>query len=178
MLVNVKNEILNNWDKIRSEGNVSAKDSALGTKMHYLSGFSLHPFVTLDVKVNNAEQILAGLFISDVSPVEYNNGMRAVTLNSPDPHLAATLLISLISYLNVDKVKDYIYGCSGGFFGGSSGRGSEHYVVCPVKASVINDIVNLASGWPSYGLTDRVVKLLEAARYSTPCLTYAKYPRG
>jgi len=69
-----------------------------------------------------------------------------------------------------------LYGCSGGFFGGSSGRGSEHYVVCPVKASVINDIVNLASKWPGYGLTDRVVKLLEAVRYSTPCLTYAKYP--
>lgn len=108
-LVNVKNEILNNWDRIKSEDNVSTKYSALGTTMHYLSGFSLRPFVTLDVKINDAEPILAGLFISDVSPVEYNNGTRVVTLNSPDPHLAATLLISLISYLDVDKIKDYIY---------------------------------------------------------------------
>ncbi|WP_243674773.1 hypothetical protein [Vulcanisaeta distributa] len=28
----------------------------------------------------------------------------------------------------------------------------------------------------TYGLTDRVVKLVDAVRYSTPCLTYAKYP--
>ncbi|GAB6948132.1 hypothetical protein JCM16161A_22620 [Vulcanisaeta sp. JCM 16161] len=69
-----------------------------------------------------------------------------------------------------------LYGCSGNFFGGSSGRGSEHYVVCPVKAMVISDIVGLAGSWPTYGLTDRVVKLVEAVRYSTPCLTYAKYP--
>ena len=69
-----------------------------------------------------------------------------------------------------------LYGCSGGFFGGSSARGSEHYVACPVKALVIGDIVNLAGSWPGYGLTDRVVELMNAVKYSTPCLTYAKYP--
>ena len=69
-----------------------------------------------------------------------------------------------------------VYGCFGRFFGGSSARGSEHYVVCPVKALVISDIVGLANAWPTYGLTERVTKLVEAAKYSTPCMTYAKYP--
>lgn len=68
------------------------------------------------------------------------------------------------------------YGCSGRFFGGSSARDSEHYILCPVKALVISDIVDLASAWPAYGLTDRVVKLVNAVRYSTPCLSYARYP--
>ncbi|WP_054842027.1 hypothetical protein [Vulcanisaeta distributa] len=41
---------------------------------------------------------------------------------------------------------------------------------------MIGDIVGLAGSWPTYGLTDRVVKLVDAVKYSTPCLTYAKYP--
>ncbi|MGC8570393.1 MAG: hypothetical protein ACP5L1_03585 [Caldivirga sp.] len=69
-----------------------------------------------------------------------------------------------------------LYGCSGRFFGSSVAGGSEHYVVCPVKALVINDVVSWVSRWPKYGLTGRVVKLVDAAKYSTPCLTYAKYP--
>lgn len=303
-LTKIKEEILSNWDKIKNENNVEPKKSALGTRMHYLRGFSLHAFVTTNVTINNADQILAGLLISDVSPVKFGS-TYAIALNSPDPRLAATLLITLINYLNIDRVKDYIYitvsegktkvnisfkhiieitgklrdkigkfivdkekaqallnnpkvpdylinwlkdalnnwdsikvrkqvrfiyyaingllgkaslfgwfagdgvlghvgrgsfdigfsfvvdepvrrfmdeflcgvyGCSGRFFGGSSARDSEHYVTCPVKALVIGDIVGLANAWPAYGLTERVTKLVEAARYSTPCLTYAKYP--
>ncbi|WP_054853080.1 hypothetical protein [Vulcanisaeta distributa] len=45
-----------------------------------------------------------------------------------------------------------LYGCSGGFFGGSSARGSEHYILCPVKALVIGDIVGLAGSWLRTGL--------------------------
>ncbi|WP_291998670.1 hypothetical protein, partial [Caldivirga sp.] len=69
-----------------------------------------------------------------------------------------------------------LYGCSGHFFGSSAAGGSEHYVVCPVKALVINDIVEWSNRWPKYRLTERVVKLVDAVKYSTLCLTYAKYP--
>jgi hypothetical protein len=69
-----------------------------------------------------------------------------------------------------------LYGCGGGFFGGSGARGSEHYVVCPVKAVVINDIISVAKSWPGYALVDRVRELLDAVNYSTPCLGYRRHP--
>ncbi|KUO80217.1 MAG: hypothetical protein AT718_01125 [Vulcanisaeta sp. JCHS_4] len=69
-----------------------------------------------------------------------------------------------------------LYGCGGRFFGGSGARGSEHYVVCPVKAVVINDIISIAKSWPGYALVDRVRELLDAVNYSTPCLGYRRHP--
>jgi len=69
-----------------------------------------------------------------------------------------------------------LYGCGGGFFGGSGARGSEHYVVCPVKAVVISDIISVAKSWPGYALVDRVRELLDAVNYSTPCLGYRRHP--
>ncbi|MDT7864078.1 MAG: hypothetical protein RQ877_06695 [Vulcanisaeta sp.] len=69
-----------------------------------------------------------------------------------------------------------LYGCGGGFFGGSGARGSEHYVVCPVKAVVISDIISIAKSWPGYALVDRVRELLDAVNYSTPCLGYRRHP--
>uniref|UniRef100_UPI0025BAFA40 hypothetical protein n=1 Tax=Caldivirga sp. UBA161 TaxID=1915569 RepID=UPI0025BAFA40 len=303
-LMRIKEEVLSNWDKIKDVNNIKPKESALGAKMHYLRGFSLHFLVTTNATVNNADQILAGFLISDASPVKFGS-TYAITLNSPDPRLAAALLITLINYLNTNGVKDYVYitvsegktkvnasfkhiieitgklrdkigkfivdkekaetllnnpkvpdylipwlrdalsnwdsikvrkqvrfiyyavngllgraslfgwflgdgvlghvgrgsfdiglsfvvdepvrrfmgeflcsvyGCSGSFFSGSSAKGSEHYVPCPVKALVINDIAALANAWPAYGLTDRVIKLVDAVKYSIPCLSYAKYP--
>jgi len=69
-----------------------------------------------------------------------------------------------------------LYGCGGRFFGGSGARGSEHYVVCPVKAVVISDIISVAKSWPGYALVDRVRELLDAVNYSTPCLGYRRHP--
>jgi hypothetical protein len=69
-----------------------------------------------------------------------------------------------------------LYGCGGRFFGGSGARGSEHYVVCPVKAVVISDIISIAKSWPGYALVDRVRELLDAVNYSTPCLGYRRHP--
>jgi hypothetical protein len=87
------------------------------------------------------------------------------------------------SFVVDDAVKTFmdnflcrLYNCGGKFFGGSSAKNSEHYVVCPVKAAVINDIVSVASSWPEYALVDRVRELLEAVKYSTPCLSYRRYP--
>lgn len=87
------------------------------------------------------------------------------------------------SFVVDDAVKTFmdnflcrLYNCGGKFFGGSSAKNSEHYVVCPVKAAVINDIVSVASSWPEYALVDRVRELLEAVNYSTPCLSYRRYP--
>jgi hypothetical protein len=87
------------------------------------------------------------------------------------------------SFVVDDAVKTFmdnflcrLYNCSGRFFSGSVARDSEHYVACPVKAAVINDIVSVASSWPEYALVDRVRELLEAVKYSTPCLSYRRYP--
>jgi len=305
ILFKIRSFIADNWDGIKSMAR-NTKLSALGVKIHYLN-FSLKLFINDDRDLNRdvAKQILAGLFISDVTPVVKKDGSYMISLNSPDPKLAASLLFSLINYLNVESVKDYVYvsisegkrknsvsfkhilnirnnlkekikpfiitkddlstlirshdipdylrswlisamsdwdnakvrkgvrfvwyavnglfgrgsvfgwfvgdgvlghvgrgsfdvgfsfvvddvvrafmsdflcrlyGCGGRFFGGSGARGSEHYVVCPVKAVVINDIISIAKSWPGYALVDRVRELLDAVNYSTPCLGYRRHP--
>ncbi|MCG2867237.1 MAG: hypothetical protein L7H08_06895, partial [Vulcanisaeta sp.] len=109
ILLKIKSFITNNWDSIKSMAR-NTKISALGVKMHYLN-FSLRLFINDDHDLNRdmAKQILAGLFISDVTPTVKKDGSYMISLNSPDPKLAASLLLSLINYLNVNSIKDYVY---------------------------------------------------------------------
>jgi len=305
VLLRVKSLIASNWNSIRSLVR-GTKFSALGVKIRNLD-LSLRLTISNDhgLDYDLAKQVLAGLFISDATPVSRKNSPYIVSLNSPDPKLAASLLFALINYLGIDQIKDYIYASvsegkektnvsfkhiiyiksalsekikpfivtqdnlaalvkshdipdylrswlvsvvddwgnvkvkkgvrfvwyavngllgrgsmfgwftgdgvlghvdrggfdvgfsfvvddavktfmddflcrlynyGGRFFSGSVARDSEHYVVCPVKAAVINDIVSVASSWPEYALVDRVRELLEAVKYSTPCLSYRRYP--
>jgi hypothetical protein len=94
ILFKIRSFIADNWDGIKSMAR-NTKLSALGVKIHYLN-FSLKLFINDDRDLNRdvAKQILAGLFISDVTPVVKKDGSYMISLNSPDPKLAASLLFS------------------------------------------------------------------------------------